>query len=45
LDPSSFIGRAPEQVDNFLEKWVKPALEDKEIKDAISKSKKIELSV
>ena len=45
LDPSSFIGRAPEQVDKFLEKWVKPVLEDKEIKDAISKSRKIELNV
>ncbi|KZV82226.1 adenylosuccinate lyase [Exidia glandulosa HHB12029] len=27
LDPSTFIGRAPEQVDAFLEEWVKPALE------------------
>ena len=45
LDPSSFIGRAPEQVDNFLEKWVMPALEEEEIKDAISKSQKVELSV
>jgi len=26
LDPQSFIGRAPEQVDGFLEEWVKPAL-------------------
>jgi adenylosuccinate lyase len=45
LDPSSFIGRAPEQVYNFLETWVKPALEDKEIKEAISQSQKVELSV
>lgn len=27
LDPSTFIGRAPEQVDKFLAEWVKPALE------------------
>ncbi|KAH7098965.1 adenylosuccinate lyase [Auriculariales sp. MPI-PUGE-AT-0066] len=27
LDPATFIGRAPEQVDAFLEDWVKPALE------------------
>ncbi|KAJ1811534.1 adenylosuccinase ade13, partial [Coemansia sp. RSA 2599] len=26
LDPSTFIGRAPEQVDGFVEKHVKPAL-------------------
>ncbi|KAF9528791.1 L-Aspartase-like protein [Crepidotus variabilis] len=45
LNPASFIGRAPEQVDNFLQKWVKPALEDKELQDAISKSVKVELSV
>ncbi|CAA7262696.1 unnamed protein product [Cyclocybe aegerita] len=45
LDPASFIGRAPEQVDAFLEKWVKPALDDPEVNDAISKSQKVELSV
>ncbi|KAH9477212.1 Phosphoribosylglycinamide formyltransferase [Psilocybe cubensis] len=45
LDPSSFIGRAPQQVDSFLEKWVKPALEDPEIKAAISNSKKVDLNV
>ncbi|EJD50812.1 adenylosuccinate lyase [Auricularia subglabra TFB-10046 SS5] len=27
LDPKTFIGRAPEQVDEFLEEWVRPALE------------------
>ena len=27
LDPTTFIGRAPEQVDAFLEEWVRPALE------------------
>lgn len=26
LDPRSFTGRAPEQVDSFLKKWVEPAL-------------------
>nr|XP_054763447.1 adenylosuccinate lyase-like [Lytechinus pictus] len=26
LDPSTFVGRAPEQVTNFLEAEVKPAL-------------------
>ena len=45
LDPSSFIGRAPEQVDAFLKKWVQPALEEKEISDAIEKSVKVELAV
>lgn len=45
LDPASFIGRAPEQVDSFLEKWVKPALEDEEIKAAVGKSGRVELSV
>ncbi|MEX0980055.1 MAG: adenylosuccinate lyase [Gemmatimonadota bacterium] len=27
LDPLRFVGRAPEQVDRFLEEWVKPALD------------------
>lgn len=27
LDPKGFVGRAPEQVDAFLAKWVQPALE------------------
>ncbi|HSR40588.1 MAG TPA: lyase family protein, partial [Longimicrobiales bacterium] len=26
-DPARFVGRAPEQVDRFLEEWVQPALE------------------
>lgn len=26
LDPSTFVGRAPQQVEKFLEQWVKPAL-------------------
>lgn len=45
LNPESFIGRAPEQVDGFLKDWVEPALADKEIQEAISKSSKVELSV
>lgn len=45
LEPSSFVGRAPEQVDSFLKDWVEPALADKEIQEAIGKSVKVELSV
>ena len=45
MDPKSFIGRAPEQVDEFLRDWVKPALDDKELSDAVEKSQKVELSV
>jgi adenylosuccinate lyase len=45
LDPASFIGRAPQQVDSFLKKWVQPALEDTEIKDAIATSGRVELNV
>ncbi|KAG6820547.1 hypothetical protein H0H93_015432 [Arthromyces matolae] len=33
LEPSSFIGRAPEQVDSFLRDWVTPALAPKELQD------------
>lgn len=45
LDPRSFIGRAPEQVDKFLKEWVTPALEDAEVKEAVDKVKKAELNV
>ena len=45
LEPSSFIGRAPEQVDGFLKNWVVPALEDPELKEAVGRSGKVELSV
>lgn len=45
LDPSSFVGRAPEQVDAFLKNWVQPELEDKELSEAIGKSVKVELAV
>jgi adenylosuccinate lyase len=27
VDPRDFVGRAPEQVDRFLELWVQPVLE------------------
>jgi len=43
LNPSSFIGRAPEQVDLFLKDWVEPALA--EFKDVVEKSGKVELNV
>lgn len=45
LDPASFIGRAPEQVDAFLKEWVAPALADKESADAIRGGGKVELAV
>ncbi|TFY61707.1 hypothetical protein EVG20_g6960 [Dentipellis fragilis] len=45
LDPKSFIGRAPEQVDKFLKEWVEPALADNELKAGIDTARKAELSV
>ncbi|KAI0299024.1 adenylosuccinate lyase [Multifurca ochricompacta] len=45
LDPRSFIGRAPEQVDKFLNEWVAPALADSELKAAVERGDKAELSV
>jgi adenylosuccinate lyase len=45
LDPRSFIGRAPQQVDKFLKEWVTPALEDPELKAALDKGDKAELNV
>ncbi|GKV58048.1 adenylosuccinate lyase [Collybia sordida] len=45
LEPASFVGRAPEQVDAFLKDWVDPALSGEEIQGAINGSKKVELSV
>ncbi|THG98232.1 hypothetical protein EW026_g3923 [Hermanssonia centrifuga] len=45
LNPSSFIGRAPEQVDKFLRDWVKPALADPELQEVLSKGEKAELNV
>ena len=43
LDPSSFIGRAPQQVDSFLSKWVQPALAP--YAEALKSSSRAELSV
>ncbi|PKI83779.1 adenylosuccinate lyase [Malassezia vespertilionis] len=43
LEPSSFVGRAPEQVDKFLLKWVQPALAP--YQDALKSSLRAELSV
>ena len=45
LDPKSFIGRAPEQVDKFLVEWVRPALADEELQGALGKAVKAELNV
>jgi len=45
LDPRSFVGRAPQQVDKFLNEWVRPALEDPELKAAVDSGNKAELSV
>ncbi|EIE85944.1 adenylosuccinate lyase [Rhizopus delemar RA 99-880] len=43
LDPSTFIGRAPQQVDSFLAKHVKPALAP--YQDILKQESKAELSV
>jgi adenylosuccinate lyase len=45
LDPRSFIGRAPQQVDKFLNDWVAPALSDAELKTTLERGGKAELSV
>lgn len=45
LDPSSFVGRAPEQVDVFVKDWVTPALARPEMQEAIGTSAKVELHV
>ncbi|WVO17183.1 adenylosuccinate lyase [Cryptococcus depauperatus] len=43
LDPRTFVGRAPEQVDAFLEEWVSPAL--KPYQESLQNVKTAELSV
>ncbi|KAK6908476.1 adenylosuccinate lyase [Kwoniella sp. B9012] len=43
LDPNTFVGRAPEQVDGFVKDWVKPALE--KYQDQLKNVKQAELSV
>ena len=45
LNPSTFIGRAPEQVDKFLKEWVWPALADAELQAVVNKGEKAELNV
>jgi len=43
LEPRTFIGRAPEQVDSFLKDWVRPALAPYE--DVLDSAKAVELTV
>ena len=43
LDPNTFIGRAPEQVREFVKEWVVPALRPYE--EGIAKAKSVELTV
>ena len=45
LDPSTFIGRAPQQVDKFLADWVAPALADEELQSSVRAGGKAELNV
>jgi adenylosuccinate lyase len=45
LDPQSFVGRAPEQVDKFLKEWVEPALSQDEFKEVLSRAERVELNV
>ena len=45
LDPSTFIGRAPQQVDKFLSEWVQPALADSALQAVLAKGEKAELNV
>lgn len=43
LDPSTFVGRAPQQVDRFVSEWVTPAL--KPYEEALKHVQSAELSV
>ena len=43
LDPTTFIGRAPQQVDGFVRDWVEPAL--KPYESAIENTRAVQLSV
>lgn len=45
LDPKSFVGRAPEQVERFLREWVDPVLGDDIGREVIKGAGKVELSV
>ena len=44
LEPKSFVGRTPEQVEKFTEEWVKPTLDSDESRSGIEDGVKIELS-
>ncbi|CCA75118.1 probable adenylosuccinate lyase [Serendipita indica DSM 11827] len=43
MDPSTFIGRAPEQTHEFIKEWVEPAL--KPYENALKSAKVVELNV
>ncbi|KAJ9097151.1 adenylosuccinase ade13 [Naganishia friedmannii] len=43
LDPTTFVGRAPEQVDSFVKEWVRPAL--KPYEEGIKNAKQATLNV
>jgi len=43
MNPSTFIGRAPEQVHEFLKEWVEPAL--KPYEEALKVVSSVELNV
>jgi adenylosuccinate lyase len=47
MDPRSFVGRAPQQVEKFLAEWVAPALGETECAEAIEAAGKdrMELNV
>ncbi|KAF9221804.1 Adenylosuccinate lyase [Gyrodon lividus] len=45
LDPQTFVGRAPEQVDKFIKDWIEPAMADEELKEALSKAGRVDLNV
>jgi adenylosuccinate lyase len=45
LDPKSFVGRTPGQVEEFTEEWVKPVLDNDESRSGIEGGVKVELSV
>ncbi|KAK7680766.1 Phosphoribosylglycinamide formyltransferase [Cerrena zonata] len=45
LDPNTFYGRAPQQVDKFIQEWVRPALADDELQATLQKGTKAELHV
>ena len=45
MDPRSFVGRAPEQVDRFLREWVEPVLGEEEFRKAVEGAGRVELNV